>query len=130
MLARVGTLSLSLSLSHPFIYISIFQILFHIYTHIYGCFNISLRHTTVCLKWWTKKTHNFFNINFLTPHPKRPILDTQKKLMCLNSWEGTQKRDPHELFWGDFWGQKRGPIFGHEKFTLLFFARPYKRFDI
>ena len=34
------------------------------------------------------------------------------------------KRDPHKLFRGDFGGQKRGPkwaIFGHKKFSLLFF---------
>ena len=42
--------------------------------------------------------------------------------MCLISW--TQKRDPHKLFRGDFWGQKGGPkraIFSHKKFSLLLF---------
>ena len=44
--------------------------------------------------------------------------------MCLISWERTQKRDPHKLFRGDFGGPKGGPkraIFGHKKFSLLFF---------
>ena len=44
--------------------------------------------------------------------------------MCLISWERTQKGDPRKLFQGEFWGQKRGPqraIFGHKKFSLLFF---------
>ena len=44
--------------------------------------------------------------------------------MCLISWERTQKRDQHKLFQWDFGGQKRGPkraIFGHKKFSLLFF---------
>ena len=47
--------------------------------------------------------------------------------MCLISWERTPKRDPHQLFWEDFWGQKGGPkrgIFGHKKFSLLFFVLP------
>ena len=40
------------------------------------------------------------------------------------SWERTQKREPHKLFRGISWGQKGGPkraIFGHKKFSLLFF---------
>ena len=43
--------------------------------------------------------------------------------MCLDSWERTQKGDPHKLFRGDF-GVKGGPkwaIFGQKKFSLLFF---------
>ena len=46
-------------------------------------------------------------------------------MMCLISWELTQKEDPHKLFGGDFRGQKGGPkraIFGHKKFSFLFFA--------
>ena len=47
--------------------------------------------------------------------------------MCLISWERTRKRDPHKLFRGDFGGQNRGPkraIFGHKKFSFLFFFLP------
>ena len=29
--------------------------------------------------------------------------------MCLISWQRTQKRDPHKLFWGDFWVKKGVP---------------------
>ena len=44
--------------------------------------------------------------------------------MCLMSWESTKKNDPRKLFQGDFLGQKGSPkraIFGHKKFSLLFF---------
>ena len=70
-----------------------------------------------------KKHINFFN-NFLSPTRNRA---PRKKFMCLISLERTQKRGPHKLFRGDFWGQKRGPkraIFGHKKFSLLFFSCP------
>ena len=73
-----------------------------------------------------KKHMNFFNINFWPP-PKPPFWAPRKKFVCLVSWERTQKRDPHKLFRGDCWGQKRGPkrgIFGHKKFGLVFFSCP------
>ena len=77
-----------------------------------------------------KKHINFFNINFLPPTQNPPFCTPPpKKLMCLISWERMQKRDPHKLFRGDLWGQKRGPkraIFGHKKFSLLFFSSPYQ----
>ena len=75
-----------------------------------------------------EKAHKLFQHKLFGPHPKPPILCPQKKFMCLISWERTQKRDPHKFFRGDFWGRKRGPkrvIFGHKKFSLLFFSCPY-----
>ena len=75
-----------------------------------------------------KKHINFSNINFLAPTQNTPFWATRKKFMCLISWERTQKRDPHKLFRGDFGGQKGSPkraIFGHKKFSLLFFSCPY-----
>ena len=56
-----------------------------------------------------KKHINFFNRNFLAPTQNPPFWAPRKKFMCLISWERMQKRDPHKLFRGDFWGQKRGP---------------------
>ena len=54
-----------------------------------------------------KKKHiNFFNINFLPPTQNPPCWAPRKKFMCLISWERTQKKDPHKLVWGYFWGQK------------------------
>ena len=67
---------------------------------------------------------NFFNINFLPPTQNPEFWAPEKKVMCLISWERTQKRDPHKLFRGGFWGQNGGPkpaIFSHKKFSLLFF---------
>ena len=71
-----------------------------------------------------KKHINFFNINFLAPTQNTPFWAPRKKFMCLISCERTQKRDPHKLFWGGFGVKKGGPkraIFGHKKFSLLFF---------
>ena len=71
------------------------------------------------------------HINSLAPTQNPPIWTPRKKFMCLISWERAQKRDPHKLlFRGHFWGQKRGPkraIFGHKKFSLLFFFLPLKK---
>ena len=57
--------------------------------------------------WGPKKHINFFNINFLARTQNTPLWAPSKKLMCLSSWERTQKRDPHKLFGGDL-GVKRG----------------------
>ena len=79
----------------------------------------------VLLRSETEKANKLFQHKlFGAPHPKSPILGPQKEFMCLVSWQRTQKRDPHKLFWGDFWAKNRGPkrtIFGHKKFSLLFF---------
>ena len=73
------------------------------------------------------KNHiNFFNINFLPP-PKTPHFGTpEKKLMYLNSWERTTKRDPHKLFQGDFLGQTGVPNrpFSATKSLVYCFFRP------
>ena len=69
----------------------------------------------------------FFNINFLPSTQNPPFWSPRKIIMCLISWERTQKRDPHKLFRGHVGGQKWGPkraIFGHGKFSLLFFSLP------
>ena len=62
------------------------------------------------------------------PHPKHPILDgPQKKLMCLISWKARKKGTHINFIGGSFWGQKGGPkqaIFGHKKFSSLFFSCP------
>ena len=88
----------------------------------YGSFHVSSIAGSLFLG--TEKSHKLFHsINFLAPN-----LGPQKKFMCLISWERAQKGDPHKLFRGDFWGQQRGPkrgIFGHKKFSLLFFSCPY-----
>ena len=71
-----------------------------------------------------KKHINSFQYKLFGPHSKPPIWAPRKKLMCLISWERTQKRDPHKLYWGDLGGQIQGPkpaIFGHKNFSLLFF---------
>ena len=75
----------------------------------------------------TEKAHKLFQHKLFGPHPKPPNLGPQKKFMCLISWERTQKGDPHKLFRAEFWGQKGCPkraIFGHKKFSLLFFSCP------
>ena len=54
-----------------------------------------------------KKHINFFNINFLAPTQNAPLWTPRKKFMCLISWERTPKRDPRELFGGDFWVKNR-----------------------
>ena len=74
-----------------------------------------------------KKHIDFFNINFLAPTQNTPFWAPPKRFMCLISWKRAQKRDPHKLFRGTFGGQKGGPkraIFGHKKFSLLFFSCP------
>ena len=63
-----------------------------------------------------KKHINFFNINFLPPTRNPPFWAPRKKFMCLISWERAQKRDPHKLFRGDFWGQKERKISPKRKF--------------
>ena len=71
-----------------------------------------------------KKHINFFNIDFLPPTQNTPFWAPSKKFMCLISWERMQNRDPHEIFREEFWDQIGGPkraIFGHKKFSLLFF---------
>ena len=57
----------------------------------------------------TEKHINFFYINFLAPTQNTRFGAHIKKFMCLISWEATQKRDPHQLFRGDSWGQKGDP---------------------
>ena len=75
-----------------------------------------------------KKHVNFFNISFLAPTQNPP--PRKKKIMCLISYflGKNAKKGPTSTFSGGFWGQKRGPkraIFGHRKFSLLFFPCPY-----
>ena len=74
-----------------------------------------------------KKQINFCDINSLSSHPKRPILDPQKKSLCASFPRKEHKRDPHKPFRGDFGGQERGPkraFLGHKKFSLLFSSCP------
>ena len=67
-----------------------------------------------------KKHINSFNINFLTP-PKRPILDPSEKIMCLISWERTQKKGTHINFFGGIFGSKRGSQTGHFRPQNVYF---------
>ena len=71
-----------------------------------------------------EKAHNFFQQTFWPP-PQTPILGPQKKLMCLISWQRTQKRT-HINFFGGILGVKNGvpkrAIFGHQMFIV--FSRP------
>ena len=60
-----------------------------------------------------QKHINSCNINFLAPTQTPLILGPKTKFICLVSWERTQKRDPHKLFWGDFGGSKTGSQTGH-----------------
>ena len=67
-----------------------------------------------------EKAHALFQHELFGPHPKSPFAPpppAKQKLMCLISWERTQKSDPHK----HFRGPKRA-IFGHKKFSLLFSA--------
>ena len=66
---------------------------------------------------------HFFNINFLAPTQPPPFGPPEKHDVP-HFLGNNAKRDPHKLFRVDFGGQKRGPkvaIFGHKKFSLLFF---------
>ena len=54
-----------------------------------------------------KKHINFFNINFLAPTQNTRFWPPRKKLMCLISWERTQKGTHINFFGGDF-GVKKG----------------------
>ena len=89
----------------------------------------NFRGTLYCSYRGPKQHKNFFNINFWAPTQNTPFWAPRKKLMCFISWERTQKREPHKLFSGGFWVQKGRPkraIFGHKKFSLLFFfSCPY-----
>ena len=81
-----------------------------------------------------KSDINFFYINFLDPTQNPPLWTPRKKSLYA-SFPGKEcKRDPYKLFRGDFWGQKWSPkwaIFGHKKFSLLFFfSGPYTRKSI
>ena len=73
-----------------------------------------------------KKAHKPFQHKLFGSHPNPPILGPQQKSLCASfPGKSRKKRDPHQLFRGDFWGQKRGPkqaIFGHKKFVLFFFC--------
>ena len=55
-------------------------------------------------KLQNEKDIYIFNINFLPP-PETPHFGPPEQIMCLVSWERTQKRDPHELFQGGLWGR-------------------------
>ena len=50
-----------------------------------------------------QKHLSFFNINFVHPHPKPPLLGSKKKLMCLISWEG-RKKGTHINLLRRIWG--------------------------
>ena len=74
-------------------------------------------------RWGTEKAHKFFQHKLFGPHPKHPNLGPQKKVYVPHFLGKDAKRDSHNLFRGDFGGQKQGPkraIFGHKKFSLLF----------
>ena len=55
-----------------------------------------------------KKNTNFFKINFLAPTQNPPFWAHRKKLMCLISWERTQKKGTHINFFGGIFGVKNG----------------------
>ena len=55
-----------------------------------------------------KKHISFFNINSLDPHAKHLILGPQKKVYVPHFLGKGAKRDPHQLFRGDFFGVKTG----------------------
>ena len=61
----------------------------------------------------------------LGPHPKHPILGSQKKLYVPHFLEKKRQKGTHINFFGGFWGQKKGPQAGHfrpqksKKFTLV-----------
>ena len=73
-----------------------------------------------------KKHINFFNINFLAPTQNPNFGRPEKKLCASFPGKGRQKGTHIKGFWGSNTGaQTRGPkraIFGHKKFSLLFFS--------
>ena len=78
----------------------------------------------------TRKTN--INTNFSAHTQNPPFWATPGKKVYVPSphflEKNTQKRDPHKLFRGDFWGRKRGPrqaIFGHKKFSSFFPVLPF-----
>ena len=92
-----------------------------------GAHLTSVHGALVCKIKGQRKHINFFDINFLAPNPKSPILGPrkQKESLCASIPGKGRKKGTHiNFFAGDFWGQKRGPkraIFSHKKFSLLLF---------
>ena len=72
-----------------------------------------------------EKAHKRFQHKLLVPHPQHAqIWAPRKKFMCLISWE-RRKKGTHINFFRGILGFKNGgpkqAIFGHKKFSLLFF---------
>ena len=82
--------------------------------------------------WATEKAHKLIQHKLFPPTQNPNFGGPRKKLMCLISWKRTQKRDPHKLFLGGFWGPKgvpNGPFRATKKFRLLFFFCPQKHLE-
>ena len=75
-----------------------------------------------------EKAHKLFPHQLLAPTQNTRFGAPRKKLMCLISWERTQKRESHKLFRGDFGDKKGGPkraTCGHKTFSFLV-SCPYR----